>query len=49
MPMSAMDHPPPRVFTAEPTPDLPPDFVTGADIRAQFTGGGLYRTTPFRP
>ena len=33
--------PTPSVFTAEPTADLPTDFVTGADIRAQFLTGGL--------
>ena len=33
--------PTPSVFTAEPTADLPTDFVTGADIRAQFLSGGL--------
>jgi hypothetical protein len=33
------------VFTAEPTDSLPADFVTGADIRAQFTRGGLPNDT----
>ncbi len=40
--------PTPLVFTEEPTADLPTDFVTGADIRAQFINGGL-PNDPFPP